>query len=150
MTSSLECKPLVVPERWINTFVTTVTSHPILCTPSRVYTQSCSPWTRPDPTRSTSGPFCPLSSPSCAFCRICDAYVSAHDTLLFLSISRKHRWPITNTHDQLQITEKLAQVSATPRTRVCARALPPLLMISLCSPFVFISASLIPGLTFVP
>ena len=71
--------------------VTTVTSHPILCTPSRVYMQPCSPWTRPDPTRSTTGPFRPLSSPSCAFCSICDAYVSAHDALLFLSVSREHR-----------------------------------------------------------
>ena len=71
--------------------VTTVTSHPILCTPSRVYMQPCSPWTRPDPTRSTSGPFRPLSSPLHALCSICDAYVSAHDVLLLLSVSREHR-----------------------------------------------------------
>ena len=39
----------------------------------------------------------------------------------------------------MQITElapKLAQASTTPRTRICTRALPPLLMISLCSSFV--------------
>ena len=45
---------------------------------------------------------------------------------------------------QMQITElapKLARASTTPRTR----ALPPLLMISLCSSFVIISASLVPG-----
>ena len=71
--------------------VTTVTSHPILRTPSRVYMQPCSPWTRPDPTRSTTGPFRPLSLPSRAVCSICDAYVSAHDALLFLSVSREHR-----------------------------------------------------------
>ena len=71
--------------------VTTVTSHPILCTPSRVYMQPCSPRTRPIPTRSTSGPFRPLSLPSRAFCSICDAYVSAHDALLFLSVLREHR-----------------------------------------------------------
>ena len=71
--------------------VTTVTSHPILCTPSRIYMQPCSPWTRPDPTRSTSRPFRPLSSPSHALCSICDAYVSTHDALLFLSVSREHR-----------------------------------------------------------
>ena len=133
--------------------VMTVTCHPVLCTPSRVYTQPCSPWTCPDPTWSTPGPFRPLSSPSCALCSICNTYVSVHDALLFLSISCEHRWPITNTHDQMQITElapKLARASTTPRTRICARALPPLLTISLCSSFVIISASLVPGLTSVP
>ena len=33
----------------------------------------------------------PLSLPSRALCSICDAYVSAHDALLFLSVSREHR-----------------------------------------------------------
>ena len=55
----------------------------------------------------------PLSSPSHALCSICDAYVSTHDALLFLSVSREHRWPITNTHDQLQITELALRSRAT-------------------------------------
>ena len=71
--------------------VTTMTSHPTLCTPSCAYTQPCSPRTRPIPTRSTPRPSRPLSLPSCALRSICDAYVSAHDALLFLSISREHR-----------------------------------------------------------
>ena len=33
----------------------------------------------------------PLSLSSRALCSICDAYVSAHDALLFLSVSREHR-----------------------------------------------------------
>ena len=96
---------------------------PILCTLSHVYTQPCSPWTRPD--QSTPGPFHPLSSPSRALCSICDTYVSTHDAMLLSSDSREHRWPIVNTHDQLQITElapKLARVSTTPRTCIRCHA----------------------------
>ena len=133
--------------------VTTMTSHPTLCTPSRVYTQLCSPWTCPIPTRSTSRPFFPLSSPLHALCSICDAYISAHDVMLLPSDLREHHWPIANTHNQMQIMElapKLMRASATPRTHVHTRALPPLLTISLCSSFVIILASLVPGLTSVP
>ena len=79
--------------------VMTVTFHPILCTPSRVYTQLHSPWTHPDPTRSTPGPSHPLSSPLCALCSICNAYVSAHDAMLLPSDLCKHCWPIANTHN---------------------------------------------------
>ena len=126
----------------------TVTSHPTLCTPSRIYMQPCSPWTCPIPTWSTPRPSHPLSSPSRALRSICDAYVSAHDMLLFLSVFKcEHRWPIVNTHDQMQITEltpRLAQVSATPRTCVHTRALPPLLSISslfsFCNHFGFSSS----------
>ena len=133
--------------------VTTVTSHPILCTPSRVHTQLCSLWTCPIPTRSTSRPFRPLSSPSRALCSICDAYVSMHDAMLLPSDLRKHRWPIVNTHDQLQITElapKLARASTTSRTCIHTHMLPSPLTVSPLFSFVFISASLVPGLIFVP
>ena len=125
----------------------TVTSHPVLCTPSHVYTQPCSPWTHPDPTRSTPGPSHLLSLPSRALCSICDAYVSAHDTMLLPSNSRELCWPITNTHDQLQITElapKLAWASTTPRTCVHARTLSPLLynkfLFFICNHFGFSSS----------
>ena len=104
-----------------------MTSHPILCTPSRVYTQPCSPWTHPDPTRSTPGPFHPLSLPSRALCSICDAYVSAHDAMLLPSDSCEHHWPIVNH-----------------RTCSEARALPQLLLISslfsFCNHFGFSSS----------
>ena len=76
-----------------------------------------------------------------------------HDAMLLPSDSREHCWPITNTHDQMQITElapKLTRVSATPRTHIHTHMLPPLPTISSCSSFVFILASLVPGLIFVP
>ena len=133
--------------------VMTVTSHPILCTPSHIYTQPCSPRTHPVPTQSTPRPSHPLSLPSRALCSICDAYVSAHDAMLLPSDLHEHCWPIVNTHDQMQIMElapKLARANATPRTRVHTCALPLLLMISLCSSFVIISPSLVPSLIFVP
>ena len=127
--------------------VTTMTSHPILCTSSCLYMQLCLPWTRPIPTRSTPGPSCPLSSPSRALCSICDAYVSAHNAMLLPSDLREHRWPIASTHDQLRITElalKLAQASTTSRTCIHACTLPSLLLISSlfssCSYFGFSSS----------
>ena len=81
---------------WSLVHVMTMTSHPVLCTPSRIYMQPCSPWTRPDPTQSTPGPFHPLSLPSHALCSICNAYVSTHDAMLLPSNSREHHWPIVN------------------------------------------------------
>ena len=63
-----------------------------------------------------------------------------------LLTNREHSRPIAN-HG----TRSAARASKhNSRTRVHARALPLLLMISLCSSFVIISASLVPGLTSVP
>ena len=74
-----------------------------------------------------------LSLPSRALCSTCKAYVSTHNAMLLPSDSREHRWPIMNTHDQMQTTElapKLMRVSTTPKTCVHAHALPLLLLIS--------------------
>ena len=108
-------------------------------------TQPCAPLVvstrspvHPDPTRSTPGPFRPLSSPSHALCSICDAYVSVHDAMLLPSDLREHHWPIVNTHNQMQIMEltpKLAWARATPRTCIHAHTLPSLLLISSLFPF---------------
>ena len=60
--------------------------------------------------------------------------------------NREHSRPIAN-HG----TRSAARASKhNSRTRVRARALPLLLTISTCSSFVFISASLVPGLILVP